>query len=108
MKRPNVRIIGIEKRRRCWAVGAHAFIPSTWEAEASGFLRLRPAWYTKASYTTVRAIQKILSQKTRKKKKKDRNRKKKKKTSNSKAMKKMFKKHTRKFPQPKETNNYKL
>ena len=107
MKRPNVRIIRIEKRR-CWAVGAHAFNPSTWEAEGSGFLRLRPAWYTKGSYRAVRAIQKILSQKKRKKRKKVREKKKKKKTSNSKAMKKMFKKHTRKFPQPKETNKYKL
>jgi hypothetical protein len=25
----------------------HAFNPSTWEAEASGFLSLRPAWSTK-------------------------------------------------------------
>ena len=69
MKRPNVRIIRIVKRRRCWAVGAHAFNPSTWEAVASGFLSLRPAWYTKASYRKARAIQKILSPKTRRKKK---------------------------------------
>jgi hypothetical protein len=27
-------------------VVAHAFNPSTWEAEASGFLSLRPAWST--------------------------------------------------------------
>jgi hypothetical protein len=26
---------------------AHAFNPSTWEAEAGGFLSLRPAWSTK-------------------------------------------------------------
>jgi hypothetical protein len=25
----------------------HAFNPSTWEAEAGGFLSLRPAWSTK-------------------------------------------------------------
>jgi hypothetical protein len=25
---------------------AHAFDPSTWEAEAGGFLSLRPAWST--------------------------------------------------------------
>jgi major histocompatibility complex class I len=25
---------------------AHAFNPSTWEAEAGGFLSLRPAWST--------------------------------------------------------------
>jgi hypothetical protein len=29
-----------------WAVVAHAFNPSTWEAEAGGFLRSRPAWST--------------------------------------------------------------
>jgi hypothetical protein len=28
-------------------VVAHAFNPSTWEAEAGGFLSLRPAWCTK-------------------------------------------------------------
>jgi hypothetical protein len=27
-----------------WAVVAHAFNPSTWEAEAGGFLSSRPAW----------------------------------------------------------------
>ena len=30
----------------CRAVVAHAFDPSTWEAEAGGFLSLRPAWST--------------------------------------------------------------
>jgi hypothetical protein len=29
------------------AVAAHAFNPSTWEAEAGGFLSSRPAWSTK-------------------------------------------------------------
>jgi hypothetical protein len=29
------------------AVVAHAFNPSTWEAEAGEFLSLRPAWSTK-------------------------------------------------------------
>jgi hypothetical protein len=28
------------------AVVADVFNPSTWEAEAGGFLSLRPAWYT--------------------------------------------------------------
>jgi hypothetical protein len=32
------------KNRR--AVVAHAFNPSTWEAEAGGFLSSRPAWST--------------------------------------------------------------
>ena len=31
---------------RSWAVVAHAFNPSTWEAEADGFLSLRSAWST--------------------------------------------------------------
>ena len=91
-------------------MGAHAFNPSTWEAVASGFLSLRPAWYTKASYRTARAIQKILSPKTRrrrKKRKKERKRKKKK-DFQLKSHEKMFKKKTKNFPQPKETNNCKL
>jgi hypothetical protein len=29
-----------------WIVVAHAFNPSTWEAEAGGFLSSRPAWST--------------------------------------------------------------
>jgi major histocompatibility complex class I len=29
------------------AVVTHAFNPSTWEAEAGGFLSSRPAWSTK-------------------------------------------------------------
>jgi hypothetical protein len=28
----------------CQAVGTHVFNPSTWEAEAGGFLSLTPAW----------------------------------------------------------------
>jgi hypothetical protein len=31
----------------CWVVVAHAFNPSTQEAEAGGFLSSRPAWSTK-------------------------------------------------------------
>jgi hypothetical protein len=30
-----------------WAMVVHAFNPSTWEAEAGGFLSSRPAWSTK-------------------------------------------------------------
>jgi hypothetical protein len=33
--------------KHCWAVVAHTFNPSTCEAEAGGFLSLRPAWSTK-------------------------------------------------------------
>jgi hypothetical protein len=29
-----------------WVVVAYAFNPSTWEAEAGGFLSSRPAWST--------------------------------------------------------------
>jgi hypothetical protein len=35
---------------------AHAFNPSTWEAEAGGFLSSRPAWSTECS-RTARATQ---------------------------------------------------
>jgi hypothetical protein len=36
-----------KKQKTCRAVVAHAFNPSTWEAEAGGFLSSRPAWSTK-------------------------------------------------------------
>jgi hypothetical protein len=35
-----------KKEEKGWAVVAHAFNSSTWEAEAGGFLSLRPAWST--------------------------------------------------------------
>jgi hypothetical protein len=35
----------------------HAFNPSTWEAETGRFLSSRPAWSTKVSSRTARAIQ---------------------------------------------------
>jgi hypothetical protein len=37
----------IKKKKPIWAMVAHAFNPSTWEAEAGGFLSSRPAWSTK-------------------------------------------------------------
>jgi hypothetical protein len=37
---------GKRKRHKSQAVVAHAFNPSTWEAEAGGFLSSRPAWST--------------------------------------------------------------
>jgi hypothetical protein len=40
---PNLASIGGESQ----AVVAHAFNPSTWEAEEGGFLSSRPAWSTK-------------------------------------------------------------
>jgi hypothetical protein len=45
---------GLENKQR--AVVAHAFNPSTWEAEAGGFLSSRPAW-SRVSSRTARAIQ---------------------------------------------------
>ena len=44
----HVCLVLIEVRRGhlSWAVVAHAFNPSTWEAEAGEFLSLRPAWST--------------------------------------------------------------
>jgi hypothetical protein len=33
-------------KKNCWVVVAHAFNPSTWEAEAGRFLSSRPAWST--------------------------------------------------------------
>jgi major histocompatibility complex class I len=47
--RESVRKINLLKKlekKLSWAVVAHAFNPSTWEAEAGGFLSLRPAWST--------------------------------------------------------------
>jgi hypothetical protein len=41
----------------CWAVVAHTFSPSTWEAKAGRFLSLRPAWSTELSFKTTRATQ---------------------------------------------------
>jgi hypothetical protein len=45
----NIRIIAVNspmKTQSIWAVMAHPFNPSTWEAEAGGFLSSRPAWST--------------------------------------------------------------
>jgi hypothetical protein len=35
-----------QNKKTFWAVVMHAFNPSTWEAEAGGFLSSRPAWST--------------------------------------------------------------
>ena len=48
----------------------HAFNLSTWEAEAGGFLSLRPAWSTRVSFRTARATQRNPVSKNQKKKKK--------------------------------------
>jgi hypothetical protein len=47
-------------------VVAHAFNPSTWEAEAGGFLSSRPALVYKVSSRTARAIQRNPVKKTNK------------------------------------------
>jgi hypothetical protein len=49
-----------------WAVVAHAFNPNTWEAEAGGFLSLRPVY--KVSSRTARATQRNPVSKKKKKK----------------------------------------
>jgi hypothetical protein len=36
----------VKKGEKHWVVVAHAFNPSTWKAEAGGFLSSRPAWST--------------------------------------------------------------
>jgi hypothetical protein len=39
-------LLNNQKTPPCWAVVVHAFNPSTWEAEAGGFLSSRSAWST--------------------------------------------------------------
>jgi hypothetical protein len=51
-------------------VVAHAFNPSTWEAEAGGFLSSRPAWSTEWVPGQPGLYKETLSGKTKKKKKK--------------------------------------
>jgi hypothetical protein len=58
-----------------WAVVAHAFNPSTWEAEAGGFLSSRPAWSTEWVPGQPGLYRETLSRKTKKKKKKEKKRK---------------------------------
>ena len=61
-------------------VVVHAFNPSTWEAEAGGFLSLRPAFSTKVVISsTAWAIHINRHEKPKKKKKTKQNQKKKKK-----------------------------
>jgi hypothetical protein len=47
-------------------VVAHAFNPSTWEAEAGGFLSSRPAWSTEWVPEQPGLYRETLSQKTNK------------------------------------------
>jgi major histocompatibility complex class I len=39
--------VNLKHKKGPGVVAAHAFDPSTWEAEAGRFLSLRPAWSTK-------------------------------------------------------------
>jgi hypothetical protein len=52
-----------------WAVVAHIFNPSTWEAEAGRFLSLRPAWSTEHVPSQPGLHRETLSQKKKKTKK---------------------------------------
>jgi hypothetical protein len=52
----------------CRAVVAHAFNPSTWEAEAGGFLSSRPAWSTEWVPGQPELHRETLSRKTKNKK----------------------------------------
>jgi hypothetical protein len=67
------RSTGGEKREErgeaSWVLVAHAFNPSTWEAEAGGFLSLRPAWSTELVPGQPGLHRETLSRKTIKKQK---------------------------------------
>jgi hypothetical protein len=60
----------VSKKQNKPGVVVHTFNPSTQEAEAGGFLSLRPAWSTKVSSRTARATQRNPVSKNQKKKKK--------------------------------------
>jgi hypothetical protein len=63
-------------------VVAHAFNPSTWEAEAGEFLSSRPAWSTERVPGQPGLHRETLSRKTKKKKKKKERKEKKKEKRN--------------------------
>jgi hypothetical protein len=52
-----------------WAVVVHAFNPSTWEAEAGGFLSSRPTWSTSEFQDSQGYTEKHCLKKKKKKKK---------------------------------------
>jgi hypothetical protein len=58
------------KTQNCWAMVAHAFNPSTWEAEAGRFLSSRPAWSMVWVPGQPELYREILPGKTKKRKKK--------------------------------------
>jgi hypothetical protein len=45
-KKKKMEIFCAKSNGKGWAVVVHTFNPSTWEAEAGGSLRSRPAWST--------------------------------------------------------------
>jgi hypothetical protein len=60
---------GVIKNEVWPGVVLHAFIPSTWEAEAGRFLSSRPAWSTEQVPGQPGLYRETLSAKTKKKKK---------------------------------------
>jgi hypothetical protein len=66
------KISNLKKRKP--GVVAHAFNPSTWEAEAVGFLSSRPAWSTEQVPGQPGLHRETLSRKTKKQTKKKKNR----------------------------------
>jgi hypothetical protein len=63
------------KNTLLWAVVAHAFNSSTWEAEAGEFLSSRPAWSTEWVPGQPELYRETLFQKRKRKEKKKRKRK---------------------------------
>jgi hypothetical protein len=57
--------LGINTIKMCQAVVAHTFNPSTWEAEAGGFLSSRSAWSTEwvPGYTEKPCLEKKTNRK---------------------------------------------
>jgi hypothetical protein len=58
-------VILFQTCRQSWAVVVHAFNRSTQEAEAGGFLSLRPAWSTELVPEQPGLLRETLSQKTK-------------------------------------------
>jgi hypothetical protein len=73
MEKKKLSIIRIRMTGLSQAVIAHTFNPSTWEAEAGGFLSSRPAWSTKCvpghsqGYTEKPCLEKPKKKKKKKK-----------------------------------------
>jgi hypothetical protein len=61
------KILTLKKSLLVPGVVAHTFNPSTWEAEAGGFLSSRPTWSTKRILGQPGLYRETLSRKTKKK-----------------------------------------